>query len=153
MIDGGDISSAQFTAEMLECAGDWFKDQRCVCHQLNNVVKKVLSLEEIENSILIPWRTFIKRIRQSNPFSEMWDKSCFEILGKTVQLQKDTPTRWSSTVRMMEKALLVMKVVPEMTHRCRDLLEHQVCPSVKRFCFPTDSSRNASPNGKRSGKL
>ena len=76
--------------------------------------------------ILKPWRKFIKRIRQSHPLNELWIKSCLEILKKEVTLQPDTETRWSSTVNMLGKALMVKEAVVELRHRARDLKDQLV---------------------------
>lgn len=39
VIDGGDIASVGFTAEKLECE---IKDNTCICHLLNNLIKRIL---------------------------------------------------------------------------------------------------------------
>jgi hypothetical protein len=39
VIDGGDIASVKFTAAKL---GIELKDNTCICHQLNNLVKKII---------------------------------------------------------------------------------------------------------------
>jgi hypothetical protein len=39
VIDGGDIASVKFTAAKL---GVELKDNTCICHQLNNLVKKII---------------------------------------------------------------------------------------------------------------
>ena len=129
VIDGGDIGCAKYVGEAFECEKDWFKDETCVCHQVNNAVKHVLSQPEITDVFLVPWRKFVKRLRKSHPFAELWEKSCLEVLKKEVILQPDTPTRWSSAVAMMTKAVSVKEVVVELAHRVRDMPKHLVCNS------------------------
>lgn len=67
----------------------------------------------LEKDYLAEWRAFITKTRKSNPFRELWAKCCRACLEskEEVVLQLDTPTRWSSTVRMMEKAFDVRKAV------------------------------------------
>jgi len=38
--DGGEIASVNETAQFLECE---IQDRTCICHQLNNIIKKMLS--------------------------------------------------------------------------------------------------------------
>ena len=63
---------------------------------------------------LVPWRDFIRVTKQSNPFNEIWAKICTEKYGKAVALQKDTITRWSSTISMLTKAVAVKEAVLDM---------------------------------------
>ena len=60
-----------------------------------------------EDNFLAKWRLFVSRLRQSKPFEELWNECCRASLGKEVILQPDTPTRWSSTVNMLSKAVEV----------------------------------------------
>jgi len=83
------------------------------------VIKRLLS-EHLENDYLVLWRQFIRRIKQSNPFKIAWDKSCIEKYSKVISLQKDTPTRWSSTVSMMEKCASVKDAVLDMISKAPD---------------------------------
>lgn len=110
VIDGGDIASIKHTALNLNCK---IKDQTCICHQLNNVIKRIVN-DYMEDRFLLSWRTFIKRIRKSNPFRELWVECCQQFYGKEIILQSDTPTRWSSTVSMAYKSLSVKQAAERM---------------------------------------
>jgi hypothetical protein len=122
VIDGGDIASVNFTAQALSCV---IKDKTCICHQLNNIIKRMLS-DYFEEEYLIHWRTFISRIRKSKPFEELWTECCTIILGEEIILQPDTPTRWSSTVLMLQKACKVKQAVERMVNITKNT-EHFVC--------------------------
>ncbi len=126
VIDGGDISSVRETAKQLQCN---IKDNTCICHMLNNLIKRMLT-DYFENVFLVEWRTFISKLRKSNPFRELWAESCRASLeSEEVVLQVDTPTRWSSTVSMMQKAFSVRKAVNLlylMTSQDAKLKEYQV---------------------------
>jgi hypothetical protein len=39
VVDGGDVVSVKFTAEKFKSE---IKDQTCICHQLNNLIKRML---------------------------------------------------------------------------------------------------------------
>lgn len=84
-----------------------------------------------EADFLIEWRVFIAKIRKSNPFKELWAECCRATLeSNEVVLQVDTPTRWSSTVNMMQKAFSVRKAVNLMhlmTTQDAKLKEYNVC--------------------------
>jgi hypothetical protein len=43
VIDGGDIGAAAVVGRLFNVDKNWYKDQTCVCHQLNNIIKKILS--------------------------------------------------------------------------------------------------------------
>jgi hypothetical protein len=109
VIDGGDIASIRETAKQLQCE---IKDNTCVCHMLNNLIKRMLN-DYLEKDYLTEWRAFITKTRKSNPFKELWARCCCASLEskEEVVLQLDTPTRWSSTVVMMFKAYDVRKAV------------------------------------------
>lgn len=109
-MDGGDIASVKYTAQKLNC---FIKDETCICHQMNNIIKRMLG-DYFENIYLNEWRTFVKRIHKSNPFSEAWDHSCQQCYNEKQILQIDTPTRWSSTVFMLQKAVKVKDAVERM---------------------------------------
>lgn len=116
MIDGGDIASVKYTAQALECD---IKDKTCICHLLNNIIKRMLN-DYFEIDYLIPWRSFVSRIRKSKPFEELWTECCTIILGEQIILQLDTPTRWSSTVLMLQKAFKVRYAVERMSNITKD---------------------------------
>jgi hypothetical protein len=44
VIDGGDIGAASVVGKLFGCEPGKFKDQTCVCHQLNNIIKKIFVL-------------------------------------------------------------------------------------------------------------
>ena len=67
-----------------------------------------------ETNYLVSWRKFISTINMSNPFKEAWDDVCKSKFLKTVKLQQDSPTRWSSTVAMLKKAVKVQDAVNMM---------------------------------------
>jgi hypothetical protein len=110
VIDGGDVTSVKYTAAALDAV---IKDQTCICHQLNNLIKRIIG-DYFETIYLVEWRLFIKRIRQSKPFEDLWIESTTQLYGKPITLQKDTPTRWSSTVMMLKKAFSVRLAVERM---------------------------------------
>jgi len=114
VVDGGDIHSVKFTSAKFideELYPDLkIKDQLCICHQLNNVIKRMLS-DYLGTNYLAEWRTFVKKINTSNPFRELWQRCCNEVFEKEITLQIDTETRWSSTVSMLEKAVFVQAAV------------------------------------------
>jgi hypothetical protein len=41
VIDGGDIGAANVVGKLFEVDKNWYKDQTCICHQLNNIIKKI----------------------------------------------------------------------------------------------------------------
>jgi hypothetical protein len=112
VVDGGDISSVKHTSKKLNCPSP-IKDETCICHQMNNIIKRMV-IDYLEEHYLNDWRTFIKRIHKSNPFSEEWDRCCNILYNEKKYLQIDTPTRWSSTVSMLEKAVNVKEAVLTM---------------------------------------
>jgi hypothetical protein len=112
VVDGGDIASVKFTSKKLNCA-EPIKDNTCICHKLNNIIKTMVG-DYLEEHYLNDWRTFIKRIHKSNPFSEEWDRCCQLLHNEKKCLQIDTQTRWSSTVKMLEKAVSVKEAVSTM---------------------------------------
>jgi 5'-deoxynucleotidase YfbR-like HD superfamily hydrolase len=111
-VDGGDIQSVKFTSKKLNCVTP-IKDNTCICHRLNNIIKMMVG-DYLEEHYLNDWRTFIKRIHKSNPFSEEWDRCCNLLYNEKKSLQIDTPTRWSSTVRMLQKSISVKDAVLTM---------------------------------------
>lgn len=66
------------------------------------------------------------RLRQSKPFEELWNECCRVSLGKEVILQPDTPTRWSSTVNMLCKAVEVKLAVERMVIASNEKKNHEV---------------------------
>jgi hypothetical protein len=121
VIDGGDIASVKYTAAALNAD---IKDQTCICHRLNNLIKRIIG-DYFESIYLEEWRLFIKRIRQSKPFEELWNECTLQLFGREVVLQQDTPTRWSSTVLMLKKAFSVRLAVERM-RICTTGTEHEV---------------------------
>jgi hypothetical protein len=111
VFDGGDVSSVQTTAEVLECH---IEARRCVCHLLNNAIKKVINEHLGSKQHIEDWRCFVSRINFSNPCKETWDDICKATFGKTITLSKDCPTRWSSTITMLQSALQVKRAVQAM---------------------------------------
>lgn len=79
----------KFTAAAL---GVQISDNTCICHKLNNLVKKMLS-DYFEDVCLTDWRNFIKRLNKSHPFREAWDRCCLLTFEEKIILQLDTPTR------------------------------------------------------------
>ncbi len=79
-------------------------------------------------SYLAEWRIFVKRIRKSNPFREMWKQCCLQFYDSEITLQIDTPTRWSSTVAMLSKAVVVKSAVERMYNitLVKDKQDHHV---------------------------
>ncbi len=142
-MDGGDISCVEFTSEKLNHT---IRDKTCICHLLNNVIKRILG-DFFEEHYLIDWRRFIKRIQQSNPMAELWTQCCIQyvlflsltflnnnilrVLGKEIILQRDTETRWSSTVAMLAKANSVKLAVERLYNLTN--LEHKD-QHVCNFC-------------------
>lgn len=90
VVDGGDIASVKFTGKELGCD---IKDNTCICHRLNNLIKRMLG-DYFEKIYLEDWRGFIKRTNFSHPFREAWDKCCLLSYDNKIILQKDTPTRY-----------------------------------------------------------
>ncbi len=84
-----------------------------------------------EDEYLKDWRTFISRTHKSNPFNELWGECCQQFYGKQIILQIDTPTRWSSSVMMLSKAVTVKQAVERMHHITSNpngnAQEHHVC--------------------------
>lgn len=72
------------------------------------------------------WRAFVARLRKSDPFSRLWDESCQQILGEHEILQPDTPTRWSSSVTMLMKAVKVKGAVERMFNATLNMPDHHV---------------------------
>jgi hypothetical protein len=66
------------------------------------------------SSYLAEWRILIKKINKSNPLRELWQQCCVHVMAKEVELQIDTPTRWSSTVSMLAKAITVQEVIERL---------------------------------------
>lgn len=128
-MDGGDISCVKFVATKLGCV---IKDQTCVCHLLNGVIKRCVT-DFCEDIYLIEWRSFIKRIRQSHPFAEAWEDCCKFCYKKKIVLQKDTETRWSSTVAMIMKACEVKEAVLSMSLKVSTWKEED---KVDQHLFP-----------------
>jgi hypothetical protein len=122
VIDGGDIASVKFTANYLGCE---IRDQTCICHKLNNIIKRILE-DYFLKTYLIDLRTFIKRIRQSKPFEDLWDQCCKQFYEKTISLPKDTPTRWSSTINMLKKATEVKLAIERMYNITQGNKDHRV---------------------------
>jgi hypothetical protein len=79
-----------------------------------------------EDNYLAIWRPFVSRLRQSKPFEELWNECCRVSLGKEFILQPDTPTRWSSTVDMLSKAVEVKLAVERMVIATNDKKNHEV---------------------------
>jgi len=122
VIDGGDVASIKFTSKKLDCT---IKDNTCICHQLNNIIKRMLN-DYLEADYLTNWRTFVARTHKSHPFNEIWEECCQQFYGAKKILQLDTPTRWSSTVMMLAKAVTVKLAVERMYHTTQagDRMEH-----------------------------
>lgn len=121
VLDGGDIASVSETANLLNCK---IEERRCICHILNNAVKKLILTFFGDSTYVLDWRTFVSHINFSNSFKELWDETCLKMYNKKVTLQKDCPTRWSSTVVMFEKALSVRNAVDIM--KIESPYEHEV---------------------------
>jgi hypothetical protein len=89
VVDGGDIASVKHTAARLNVE---IKDNTCICHRLNNLIKRMLT-DYFEEVYLEDWRKFVRRTNQSHPFHEAWDRCCLLIFNEKITLQIDTPTR------------------------------------------------------------
>lgn len=63
---------------------------------------------------------FCGPIKSINPYKEEWDRACLKVLRKKTKLQKDCETRWSSTVAMIQKAVVVQKCLPKMRKYCEE---------------------------------
>jgi len=124
VIDGGDIACVKETAKKLNCE---IHDETCICHQLNNIIKKMLN-DYFEKYYLQCWRTFVKRLHQSKPFEDLWVQCCQVHNGKEVVLQSDSPTRWSSTVSMLGKATTVKLAVERMFNLTANANHHEFVP-------------------------
>jgi hypothetical protein len=83
----------------------------------------------LEADYLQAWRTFVARTHKSHPFNDLWDECCQQCYGAKRTLQIDTPTRWSSTVTMLAKAVTIKQAVERMYHITQQAehLEHHVC--------------------------
>jgi hypothetical protein len=125
VVDGGDIASAKFTARKLGCEGQ-LRDNTCICHILNNIIKRILN-DYLQESVLSFIRKFVTHLHHSNPFYELWAECCVNCLGKEVEMQMDTATRWSSTLALLEKFTLVLPAVERIYHLCssEDYKDHQ----------------------------
>jgi hypothetical protein len=119
VFDGGDIKSVDYTADTLQCT---IEKRRCVCHILNNAIKKIILEFFGHKKHIEDWRCFVSRINFSNGCKESWDTICKVTYGKTITLCKDSATRWSSTVVMLRSALQVKKAVVVM--RATDKKNH-----------------------------
>lgn len=86
VVDGGDISSVRYTSVALNTQ---IKDNTCVCHKLNNLIKRIVG-DYFGEHYLEPWRLFIKRTNKSHPFREAWFRCCEITYGEPVILQIDT---------------------------------------------------------------
>jgi hypothetical protein len=75
---------------------------------------KAIFKDYLEDDYLVPWRAFIRIIKQSNPVKIAWDSCCMDRYKKTIVLQKDCLTRWSSTISMLEKCVSVKDAVLKM---------------------------------------
>jgi hypothetical protein len=75
---------------------------------------KAIFKDYLENDYLVPWRSFIRIIKQSNPVKIAWDSCCVDTFKQVIVLQKDCQTRWSSTIYMIEKCVSVKDAVLKM---------------------------------------
>lgn len=139
VLDGGDIASVRYTAQYYHsyCLSKFFRalqcqieDRRCLCHLLNNMIKKIIE-KPLDGNYLKEWRSFVGHIHSSNPFKELWDKCCNLVYQSKKPLQPDCPTRFTSTVTMLQQAVTVKEAVEEMweiTARKPDEWDkHHVC--------------------------
>jgi hypothetical protein len=90
VVDGGDIASVKYTAAALDVV---IKDNTCICHKLNNLIKRMFE-DYFEENYLADWRIFIKRTNKSHPFREAWNRCCMLTFEEKIILQIDTPTRF-----------------------------------------------------------
>jgi len=131
--DGGEISSVRFTSDALpdsrKLSGK-IENRLCVCHQLNNAVKRFLK-DNLEVSYLLPWRSFIAHLNYSNPFFEFFSVCRSKILGEDnkERLQRDCETRWSSTLKMLAKAEKFKEVVLYMSAKSPAEINKQYIPN------------------------
>jgi len=77
------------------------------------MIKRILT-DYLDNAYLENWRKFVRRLHSSDPFYRLWKNCCMEIYGKKVKLHLDTPTRWSSSVSMINKASNLSEAVEKM---------------------------------------
>lgn len=98
--DGGEITSVKFTMTSLkvtEIYNDYLEERLCICHQLNNAIKRCLTL--YTEPFLESWRTFVSMINYSNPFYEFFVE-CKKVMMPNSRakerLQKDCETRYGS---------------------------------------------------------
>ena len=125
VLDGGDVASIKETEKALSCT---ILGHTCICHLLNNAIKRVLD-DHLGSNYLRQWRKFVKRVNRSNPLKELWEDCCIRCYEKEKGLQKDTRTRWSSSVVMLQQATKVQQAVEMMwllTGRRKELKEHHV---------------------------
>jgi hypothetical protein len=106
--DGGEIASVAFTDNSLPISNKFLgkiESRLCICHQLNNIIKKILKLH-LETYYIIPWRNFICHLNHSNPFFEFFCECRSQFFGPNCRerLQRDCETRWTSTLVMLAKA-------------------------------------------------
>lgn len=80
--DGGEFASIKETETVLKCKID---GRRCLCHLLNNVIKRLLN-DYFEETILGQIRKFISQVNYSDPFKKSWDEACTLKFHKTVCL-------------------------------------------------------------------
>jgi len=125
VLDGGDVASIKETEKALSCT---ILGHTCICHQLNNAIRRVLD-NHLSSNYLKQWRKFVKRVNRSHPLGELWQECCMQCYQKKKSLQKDTKTRWSSTVVMLRKATKLQKAVEMMwllTGKRKEFQEHHV---------------------------
>lgn len=77
------------------------------------MVKKIVETP-LNGNYLKEWRAFVGHINSSNPFKELWDKLCFLRHSTQIALQSDCPTRFSSTITMIEQAVKFKYVVEDI---------------------------------------
>lgn len=113
--DGGEIASVSHTSTVLSNKNKYMKtieSRLCICHQLNNTLKRFL-VGYLGKKYILPWRGFISHLNFSNPFFELFCSCRSQVFGKEnkEKLQRDCETRWSSTALMLQKAEKFRKVV------------------------------------------
>jgi len=122
--DGGEIASVVHTANSFPDTHKFLKkveSRLCICHQLNNIIKKFLK-NYLETYYIVPWRNFIAHLNHSNPFYELFCecRTHFFTAANKEKLQRDSETRWSSTLMMLAKAEKFKEVVIYMFVKSKD---------------------------------
>ena len=90
------------------------------------MIKRILN-KPLEGNYLSAWRTFVKKLNQSDPLRREWDKICESEYGNTIALQRDCETRFTSSVVMLSQAVQVQNAGISSIHAHTDLFQSKKC--------------------------